>query len=308
MVGTCLEPSLSTLLLTSGERITILPAIMTLRACANNFLSPSDAIASTMFLTANSPLPNRLVGVSLKMYFDLGDTESYIQDLREIYKASNNSCGLFVIPSSPAIQSATVILLDTPQISIGAQDCHWEDKGAYTGETSPLLLKQLGCSLVEIGHAERRRAPINEDDNMVAKKAQAAIRNGLIPLVCIGEKGQSKIASEGVGLATRECVPQVMAVLDSTPQDAHLIFAYEPVWAIGAQQPASADHVCTVVQQLRSIIMQRNRVGECRILYGGSAGPGTWDALKSAVDGLFLGRFAHDIENFKKVVSEVEKE
>ena len=261
-----------------------------------------------MLVTANSPLPKRLVGVSLKMYFDLDDTESYIQNLREIYKASSNPCGLFVIPSSPAIRSATVILHDTPQISIGAQDCHWEDKGAYTGETSPLLLKQLGCTLVEVGHAERRRAPVNEDDKTVAKKAQAAVRNGLIPLVCIGEKGQSKIASEGVGLATRECVPQVVAVLDSIPQDAPLIFAYEPVWAIGAQQPASADHVCNVVQQLRSIIMQRNRTGECRILYGGSAGPGTWDTLKSAVDGLFLGRFAHDIGNFKKVVSEVEKE
>ena len=240
------------------------------------------------------------------MYFDLDDTESYIQKLRETYKDSNNSCGLFVIPSSPTIRSATVILHDTPQIFIGAQDCHWEDKGPYTGETSPLLLKQLGCTIVEIGHAERRRAPINEDDDMVAKKAQAAVRNGLIPLVCIGEKGQSKIASEGVGLALQECEPQVMAVLCAIPQDADIVFAYEPLWAIGAQQPASADHVCIVVSRLRKMIWQTGRTGRYQLLYGGSAGPGTWNTVKSAVDGLFLGRFAHDIENFKKVVSEME--
>lgn len=261
-----------------------------------------------MSITANKPLPKRLVGVSLKMYFDLTATESYIRDLAKTYQDSNPAWGIFVIPSSPAIRSASVIVQDAPAISIGAQDCHWEDKGAYTGETSPLLLKQVGCTLVELGHAERRRPPINEDDAMVAKKAQAAVKNGLVPLVCIGESSRSKIVSEGVGMAVRECIPQIKAVLDAIPSDAPVVFAYEPVWAIGADQPATSDHVCTVVQQLRSIIMQKGRSGEVRILYGGSAGPGTWGTLKSVVDGLFLGRFAHDIENFKKVVVEVEEE
>ena len=261
-----------------------------------------------MSITIDRPLPKRLVGVSLKMYFDLQATEGYIRGLAETYRDTKHSSSIFVIPSSPAIRSAAVILKDAPNVSIGAQDCHWEDKGAYTGETSPLLLKQVGCTLVELGHAERRRPPINENDTLIAKKAQAAVRNGLVPLVCIGEKNRSKIMSEGVGLATRECVPQVIAVLDAVPSDAPLIFAYEPVWAIGAQEPASPDHVCTVVQQLKSIISRKGRTGNVRILYGGSAGPGTWGTLKSVVDGLFLGRFAHDIENFKKVVVEVEED
>ena len=161
--------------------------------------------------------------------------------------------------------------------------------------------------MVELGHAERRRAPFNEDDAMVAKKAQAAVRNGLVPLVCIGEKSQSKIASEGVGLATRECIPQVTAVLNALPPEASLIFAYEPVWAIGAQEPASADHVCTVVKQLRRMIQQKGRTGDVKILYGGSAGPGTWETLKEDLDGLFLGRFAHNIDALKQVVDEVER-
>ena len=170
------------------------------------------------------------------------------------------------------------------------------------------MLKQIGCSTVVLGHAERRREPFNEDDAMIARKAQAVVRNAMVPLVCIGEKHQSKIASEGVGLATRECTPQVTAVLEAIPGDADVIFAYEPVWAIGAQAPASADHVCAVAAQLRAIIDKTGRKGQVRILYGGSAGPGTWEKLKGNLDGLFLGRFAHDVEAMKSVIDEVGKD
>ena len=257
-------------------------------------------------VTANKPLPKRLIGVGMKMYFDLKASNSYITAVAEAYEELRPWSGIFLIPSSPAIQGAIDMINDTTEISIGAQDCHWEDQGAYTGETSPLVLKQLGCKLVELGHAERRRPPINEDDATVAKKAQAAVRNGLIPLVCIGEKSGSRIASEGVGLAVRECAPQVNTVLDAIPEDAHIIFAYEPIWAIGAQEPAGADHVCNVVYQLKRMMEPRERTGHIRVLYGGSAGPGTFTSMRADIDGLFLGRFAHDLEDWKKVVMEVD--
>ena len=160
--------------------------------------------------------------------------------------------------------------------------------------------------IVELGHAERRAAPYNETDAMIAKKAVAAVRNNLVPLVCIGEKGKSSIMSEGVGIALRECTPQVVSILDALPETASLILAYEPVWAIGAQEAASADHVLAVVETLREMVTRRvRRSGQVRILYGGSAGPGTWKSLKGMVDGLFLGRFAHDLEALKSVVEEV---
>ncbi len=260
-----------------------------------------------MAIEAGKPLPARLVGVSLKMYFDYPRTAEYIRDLCQACKNVKPVCGIFVIPSFPALVPANAAMQQTPNLSLGAQDCHWEDSGAFTGEVAPLLLKQVGCTMVELGHAERRRAPLNEDDTLIGKKAQAAARNGLVPLVCIGEKSQSKIASEAVGLAMRECLPQMTAVLNAIPPEASLIFAYEPVWAIGAQEPASSDHVCTVVKQLRSAIQQRARTGEVKILYGGSAGPGTWATLKEDLDGLFLGRFAHNIDALKKVVDEVER-
>ena len=169
------------------------------------------------------------------------------------------------------------------------------------------MLKQAGCSIVELGHAERRRAPLSETDEMVARKAQAVVRNHMVPLVCIGESGRSKsgIMSEGVGIAVREVVPQVEAVLSAIPEDAPVIFAYEPVWAIGAQEPASSDHVLAVVGELQRVMKAAGRIEGVRILYGGSAGPGTWGGLKTALDGLFLGRFGHDLDNVKRVVAEV---
>ena len=161
--------------------------------------------------------------------------------------------------------------------------------------------------MVCLGHAERRRAPVNETNEVVAKKAKAVVRNGMIPLICIGEKAKSNIMSEGVGLAIKECSPQIMEVLQAVPKDAPIVFAYEPVWAIGAQEPASADHVLAVVNSLKDLTDKVEGKTEVRILYGGSAKPGTWQTMKDGVDGLFLGRFAHNVENFKKVIREVQE-
>ncbi len=204
------------------------------------------------------------------------------------------------------MEAATHILKATPQVLLGSQNCHAEDTGAHTGEVSPLMLKQMGCSMVILGHAERRSAPFNETDAVVAAKAKAAVRNGMIPLVCIGEKDKSNIMSEGVGIAIRECSPQIMTILQAIPGDAPIVFAYEPVWAIGAQEPASADHVLAVAKSLRNLI-EKEGTREARILYGGSAKPGTWATLKAGLDGLFLGRFAHDVGNFEKVLQEVQQ-
>lgn len=251
-------------------------------------------------------LPKRLVGVNTKMYFDAPTTTAYVSAVSKIAPPTDSSCGTFIIPSYPCLGAASALLESTPQVLLGAQDCHTEDSGAYTGDVSPLMLKQMGCSMVCLGHAERRRAPICQSDAVVAKKAKAVVRNGMIPLVCIGEKNKSNIMSEGVGLAVRECSPQITEVLRAVPGDAPIIFAYEPVWAIGAQEPASADHVLAVVQSLRELIGKMERRTNFRILYGGSAKPGTWQTLKAGLDGLFLGRFAHNVENFEKVIQEVQ--
>lgn len=165
------------------------------------------------------------------------------------------------------------------------------------------MLNQLGCSIVELGHAERRAPPFSETDDLIALKAAAAVRNNLIPLVCIGERNRSSIASEGVGIAIRECTAQINAILQAVPGDREIIFAYEPVWAIGGKEAAPSFHVVTVVAHLKGLV--EGREAGVRWLYGGSARPGIWETLKGGVDGLFLGRFAHEIGNLEKILQEM---
>lgn len=239
----------------------------------------------------------RTVGVSLKMYFDLEKTASYIRACSPLAPhALSHSVDIFIIPDFLSLTAAsTVLRLEAPTIRLGAQDCFWEDNGAYTGEISPAVLKSVGCSLVELGHAERRGL-FGETDEHVAMKAQAACRNGMTPLVCIGEKNRGTAAE-----AIQECRRQIESVLEATGSEDEIIFAYEPVWAIGQPKPASAEYVVDVTKELRRLCGER----DVRFLYGGSAGPGTFEAMKEGVDGLFLGRFAHDPENFRAVISEV---
>ena len=236
------------------------------------------------------------------MYFDLPSTQSYIAAVSKLSsQASEAGVDLFVIPDFLSILPSKDLLKNT-SVMLGAQDAFWEAKGAYTGEVSPLNLSQAGVQIVELGHAERRRL-FHETDAEVGKKAAAAVAHGLIPLVCIGEKTHGSIASAAVGQAIQECKPQIQAILSAIPDDKEIILAYEPVWAIGASEPAGADHVVAVTQELRRMVQGRS--GQVRILYGGSAGPGTFQKLKDGVDGLFLGRFAHDVQNLQQVIKEM---
>ncbi|KAH6673524.1 triosephosphate isomeras-like protein [Halenospora varia] len=257
-------------------------------------------------MSSSTSKPQLTIGISLKLYFSLTRTTTYLSSILPLAAlAHSKSINLFIIPSLLSLPSSSLLLTKTsptPAISLGAQDCFWEDSGAYTGEASPAELKELGCELVELGHAERRRL-FHETDVEVSKKAQAVVRNRMIPLICIGEKTESSIED-----AVAECRQQIESILSITKENPkqEIIFAYEPVWAIGQPAPASAEYVVGVAQALRRICSEEHgRGNEIRFLYGGSAGPGTFEAMREGVDGLFLGRFAHDVENLRKVIEEV---
>ena len=253
-------------------------------------------------MSSSSTRARRIVGTSLKLYFDLPSTTKYLEGVAALSKhADSHNVDLFVIPDFLSICEGRRLLQAT-NVLLGAQDTFWEDKGAYTGEVSPVSLAQAGVRIVEVGHAERRRI-FGETDDQVALKCAAAARNGLIPLVCVGERASGPIASAAVGLAVEEVRPQVVSAVRAVPGDAEIIIAYEPVWAIGAAEPAGADHVVHVTKAIREMV--GGRKGMTRILYGGSAGPGTYKKLVDGVDGLFLGRFAHDLGNLEKVIKEV---
>lgn len=239
------------------------------------------------------------VGVSTKMYLGYRDTLDWLERLRhEVDSRPALAAGRvvpFVIPSFPVLPAAAALVEDSPLL-LGAQNCGWAD-GPWTGEVAPSMLAELGVRLVEIGHAERR-AHFGENDAVVALKVRAADDAGLTPLLCVGEDA-SGAARDAAVFVYRQIEA---AVGNDWALASRLVIAYEPVWAIGAAEPADADYVSDVVNHLRALLA-RLGLRELPVIYGGSAKPGLLPRL-GGVSGLFLGRFAHDAANFGKVLDE----
>lgn len=251
-----------------------------------------------MPVPAGAERPRRLVGVSLKSYFGLRQTRSWARNVAALVHDGRlpRNVELFVLPDFVSLTAVAGVLHGTG-VACGAQDVCPHGPGPYTGEVSAAVLAEAGCRYAEVGHAERRGL-FGEDDETTARRARAAARAGLIPLVCVGEE-----SAHDPDAAAAHCLSQARAVLSRTGHEADVVFAYEPVWAIGARQPASPGHVGRVVRELRAGLPARD--GSTRVLYGGSAGPGLFADIADSVDGLFLGRFAHDVEALATVLTEV---
>lgn len=243
-----------------------------------------------------------LIGSSLKMYFGRARTREWTRAVAGICAAHpvvlRGLVEPFVIPTFPSIPDVVPIATHAG-MRVGAQDLHWEDVGAFTGEVSAPELAEHGVTLAEIGHAERRRM-FGETDETVGLKVAAALRHGIAPVLCIGEE-----ALDGAGAAAAACIAQLdSAVRLAIEQElsGRLIVAYEPVWAIGAAEPAGDDHIRTLGSALREHLA--SLPFDAQVIYGGSAGPGLLPRIADSVDGMFLGRFAHDPAGFATVLDE----
>ncbi|WP_197383424.1 triose-phosphate isomerase family protein [Mycolicibacterium mengxianglii] len=243
------------------------------------------------------------IGISLKMYMGYEQTALWCTRIAEIADAHPAIAGglaqLFVLPSFPTIPRCVEIFAGRG-VDVGAQNLFWEDAGAFTGEVSGRMLSEMGCSYVEVGHAERRRI-FGESDRIVASKTVAALRNGLTPVVCVGEPVRMT-PEEAAGSCIRD-VDAVVAAAGLMP--ASLVVAYEPQWAIGAADPAPVDYIQQVCRTISGWLAGQPNATGSRIVYGGSAGPGLLSQLGDAVDGLFLGRRAHDPDAVVSILDEV---
>jgi triosephosphate isomerase (TIM) len=241
-----------------------------------------------------------LLGVSLKMYFGVTAGHEWLDRVVEVAREhpaiSDGRVRLVVIPSFVQIPGALDRCSGT-RVLVGAQDVAATDLGPFTGEVAAAELAEVGVSHVEIGHAERRRL-FGEDDEAVAAKVAIAIRHGVTPVLCLGEEDRLDARA-----AAQRTLVQLRSALSSAPAGP-LVIAYEPVWAIGAAEPASVEHITAVVDALATALAaDPDRAGSA-VIYGGSAGPGLLTRLGDAVDGLFLGRFAHDPEALRFVIDE----
>ncbi|WP_347813676.1 triose-phosphate isomerase family protein [Allobranchiibius sp. GilTou38] len=245
-----------------------------------------------------------LVGVSLKMYFGPARAVEWAQDVvrlaAEHDSTSSGTVDLFVLPSMAVVPAVLDIATGT-RVQVGAQDLFWEDRGAFTGGISGADLRDIGCTLVEVGHVERRRF-FGEDDATIARKFAAAVRNRLTPVLCLGEREPGATDD-----AVADCIRQLTNALADLPDDARadVVLAYEPEWAIGRAEPADAQHIGEVTRALREYVRGHPVVAGSRVIYGGSAAPGLWTLIHDSVDGLFLGRFAHDVTALRAILDEI---
>jgi triosephosphate isomerase len=244
------------------------------------------------------------VGINLKLYFGYARALSWFGRVAEIAAADPAVVGraveVFVLPSAPALVDA-VRILKPSGIRVGAQNMHWAGRGAYTGEIDPATLVEVGCDLVAVGHAERRRL-FGETDHDVARKVAAAVQHGLTPLICVGETHHAPLEQ-----ALGNCTSQLDRALSKMESPAaRVLIAYEPLWAIGAAAPAESSHIDAVCTALRSHVAQLG-LQRASIMYGGAARSGLWSELRGAVDGLFLGRGAHDPNDFARILDEISR-
>ena len=199
----------------------------------------------------------------------------------------------------------TVIEGDEMPFALGAQHCHWEEKGAYTGEVSPAFLAKLGVQYVICGHSERREL-FGETDEMVAKKVAAILQHGMTPIMCCGETLEEREA----GQTESKVLGQVRAGLAGRKKDqiASMVIAYEPIWAIGTGRTATADDAQTVCAAIRACVRElagSDVAEQVRIQYGGSVKGANAAELMAQpdIDGALVGGASLDPNEFAKIVA-----
>lgn len=189
-------------------------------------------------------------------------------------------------------------------IQLGAQDVFWEDEGAYTGEISPVMLKDLGCHYVIVGHSERREY-FRETDEDVRRKVEAALAKGIGVIACVGETLKERQEGKTEAVVSRE----VRAIVDGLElaDPAHLVIAYEPIWAIGTGETATsqeANRVAALIREEIAAALGADVAREIRIQYGGSVKPENISAFmqEEEIDGALVGGASLDASTFAQIV------
>ena len=213
---------------------------------------------------------------------------------------------LVVLPPFTALRSVqTLVTGDKLSVGYGAQDLSAQESGAYTGEVSGGMLAALACGYVTVGHSERR-ALHAEDDAVVASKAQAALRHGLVPIVCVGEGLEVRRAGEHVAYCTGQLDASLEGLTAEQVAGGGIVVAYEPVWAIGTGEVATPEDAQEVCGALRSRLAERfgpETAASIRILYGGSVKAASTAGILAGpdIDGALVGGASLDADEFAQI-------
>jgi len=236
------------------------------------------------------------------MYKTIAEAAEFARQLitdQEIPSVEKVICAPFT-----ALPALAQLLNGTPYV-LGAQNMHFEEQGAFTGEISPLMLKELGVAYVILGHSERRQY-FNETDETVNKKVLTALHHGLKPIICVGESLEQREANQTEAVVrsqTEAALRQVTA--DRLPE---VVVAYEPIWAIGTGKSSTAEDANQTIGYIRSVIAERygkEAAETVRIQYGGSVKPDNIGSFltQSDIDGALVGGASLTADSYLKLIA-----
>ncbi|HJO01682.1 MAG TPA: triose-phosphate isomerase [Candidatus Woesearchaeota archaeon] len=241
-----------------------------------------------------------LIAANWKMNKSVKEAVSFIEDFKNYVK----DVEIVICPSFTLLNKLNESIKNT-NIKLGAQNMHFEEKGAFTGEISGLMLKDVGCEYVILGHSERRQY-FNETDELINKKIKAALKNKLKPILCIGENLQQRNNNQTMDIIKKQIIGDLNNV--SEREIKNVIVAYEPIWAIGTGKnatPEQAEEVHKFIRELLSKKYNGNAAKNTRIIYGGSMKPENAKELLSMpdIDGGLVGGASLDAKSFAKICS-----
>jgi len=237
-----------------------------------------------------------------KMHKTVGEAVDFVTRLQ---KALGDWKETEAVVAPPFVALAPVAeRLKGTRIALAAQNCFWEDQGAFTGEVSPLMLRDLGCRYVIIGHSERR-AYFGETDETVNKKARAALSHDLHPIICVGETLEERERGDTFKIVERQ-MKEGLKGLDAAAVQV-IVIAYEPIWAIGTGKtatPEQAQEVHAFIRGLASTIFNPEGAEQIRIQYGGSVKPDNVDELMAQpdIDGALVGGASLKVDSFARII------
>lgn len=236
------------------------------------------------------------------MHNTISEAKHLIESLLPLIEKRDRE--VIVFPSFVCLSEAAKLIKDS-EVALGAQNMHYEDKGAYTGEVSPVFLKELGVSYVILGHSERRHI-FGENNELIKNKVKAALKHGLSPILCVGET-----LEERENNITYEIIKtQIYEGLSGLENEnlAKLVIAYEPVWAIGTGKTATKEDANEVIGYIRKLLSEKlgdEVASNTRILYGGSVKPDNIKELMKMeeIDGALVGGASLKAEDFSKIAN-----
>jgi triosephosphate isomerase len=252
-------------------------------------------------------LRKKLVAGNWKMNLNITDSEVLIKKLtQDIHQSYFDKCDVLICPPFTSLMVAHSLLRGT-KIKLGAQNLHWENDGAYTGEISATMFLSVGCEYVIIGHSERRQY-FGETDETVNKKIKKALENNLKPVVCVGESLEQRKSEQFKEVVSAQLKRGLQGI--SNEQMKNVVIAYEPVWAIGTGLNANSEQISEmniIIGNVIGELYDSETANSLLILYGGSVNDKNAEEIFSTcgVDGALVGGASLKTENFINIIKSI---